>query len=732
MNVIVFGGAGYFGNVLCDNLKNKNYNVTVFDKFLYSNPNNMGENIKIINDDICNIENYKHIFENLDIIYYLSSPRPSEISDEYQITNEVENLKKVVDLKKQNCKLFYTSTCDVYKNTNDIINENSETSTETFFTKLKIECENLLLKNEDENIKILRLSSLYGVSKIERNDLLLNQIVKDVIENNEIKIYNSESKITNLHVKDCAIVILDLTNKNFKEKIINVGFNSLNTTNFELINKIEKTLDKQINVTYYKNNNVNLKCIDFSLLKKLLNHNCLNYEKGIFNFYFKNPLIFSLEDWDSILNFYRPNASSKTWYLKEEGNIDIPKMWGPWNVVNTEDNNKMFNESVYRSLVMPEFYDEYVHFTTINENRNKKHIYFINVFDPNFFRRNSQIGFKCISNEYITDIKEGRCKIVINAVMEGYSGMDENNDLEIINKWIENEGLSYDSVHYISANLDIDKRAKEKNLKFNCIPICTFDNWINYFEIKKIDIVNFNPTETKNLFLSYNRNPRYHRIVFVSKLLEKELISYGKISMNKFHEPNFHNLPENHPIRKLNDITPIIIDKSLDFNWANDITLNDYVDTFMSIITESLTFKGTLFLSEKIFKPLAVGHPFMVIGNKGTLSKLKEMGFMTFNRWFDESYDMEDEMEIRCEMVVNEIEKYKNKSIDELKKIREEMHDVCLHNHYHFLKIIEDKYSFNGENINQFKQILLRVKNIYDSIPNGNINFTITKKKSII
>ena len=125
-----------------------------------------------------------------------------------------------------------------------------------------------------------------------------------------------------------------------------------------------------------------------------------------FDLYFKDKLTFSLEEWDTILNYYRPNGSSKTWYLQEEGKIDIPKMWGHWNIVNTEGDNKMFDPSIAKEQVTPSFYYDYAEFVTKKDLENKKHIYLINVYDPNFFIRNIDIGFGCISEKYKKDIIE--------------------------------------------------------------------------------------------------------------------------------------------------------------------------------------------------------------------------------------------------------------------------------------------------------------------------------------
>ena len=142
MSVLVIGGAGYLGIPLCNSLRNRNRTVTVYDKFLYSKPDDIPEGISIINDDICNVENHKDIFEYVDTVYYLSSPRLNELNNETQIHIELENLKKVLSLLKPNSKFFFNSSCSVYGKTEEIVNENSETKITSLYSRLKIESEN--------------------------------------------------------------------------------------------------------------------------------------------------------------------------------------------------------------------------------------------------------------------------------------------------------------------------------------------------------------------------------------------------------------------------------------------------------------------------------------------------------------------------------------------------------------------------------------------------------------
>ena len=45
------------------------------------------------------------------------------------------------------------------------------------------------------------------------------------------------------------------------------------------------------------------------------------------------------------------------------------------------------------------------------------------------------------------------------------------------------------------------------------------------------------------------------------------------------------------------------------------------------------------FLTEKTFKPLMYGHPFILVTHPGALERLRRLGFETYPEWFDEEYD---------------------------------------------------------------------------------------------
>lgn len=80
-------------------------------------------------------------------------------------------------------------------------------------------------------------------------------------------------------------------------------------------------------------------------------------------------------------------------------------------------------------------------------------------------------------------------------------------------------------------------------------------------------------------------------------------------------------------------------------NWDTQRLMRPewYDSAYLSMVVESLVRPGSkytpCFITEKTMKPVAFEHPFVVYGNRGTLRKLREWGFETWDHLWDESYD---------------------------------------------------------------------------------------------
>jgi hypothetical protein len=145
----------------------------------------------------------------------------------------------------------------------------------------------------------------------------------------------------------------------------------------------------------------------------------------------------------------------------------------------------------------------------------------------------------------------------------------------------------------------------------------------------------------------------------------------------------------------------------LENNKASILNRSAHEDSFVNIVTESMLDEKCVFFSEKTFKPIYSIQPFILVSNPYSLKKLKEMGYKTFGKWWDESYDEETNFTRRFEKIIEIMIEISSWSIEKCFKITNEMEEVLLHN-YH--RMISDKDTIDFYNlINQGS-----IRNYYD------------------
>ncbi len=91
-------------------------------------------------------------------------------------------------------------------------------------------------------------------------------------------------------------------------------------------------------------------------------------------------------------------------------------------------------------------------------------------------------------------------------------------------------------------------------------------------------------------------------------------------------------------------------------NSSAEYNYEDYTKTNCSIVLETV-FDNRIHLTEKTLRPIACGHPFMILSGPGTLEYLRTYGFKTFHPFIDESYDLETDSDKRMTMVLSEMDR---------------------------------------------------------------------------
>lgn len=195
---------------------------------------------------------------------------------------------------------------------------------------------------------------------------------------------------------------------------------------------------------------------------------------------------------------------------------------------------------------------------------------------------------------------------------------------------------------------------------------------------------------------------------FIQKIDKNELYSHiSKIIEN----------PNKDYIENIESILPYELDthqlstnQKTNFGATNNMK-DWYSDTYINFVTETF-FGRNVFLSEKIFKPLSNLQPFIVLGDYGTLQELKRLGFKTFEPFIDESYDLELDPKERIKKIEIEIEKLKNKSIEEIHNWYYSIKDILIYNQKHL-------HSF--EKYECFEEIFENIKLDYEKQTQWNL-----------
>lgn len=123
-----------------------------------------------------------------------------------------------------------------------------------------------------------------------------------------------------------------------------------------------------------------------------------------------------------------------------------------------------------------------------------------------------------------------------------------------------------------------------------------------------------------------------------------------------------------------------------------------YTNTFLELVTETFSENGlsdylldanAICVTEKTFKPILCGRPFIINSNPGFLKNLHSMGFKTFANWWDESYDSIFDIDERHNIILKNLNFINSLTKTQILEIYMEMLPILKHNFNlaaHFLK----------------------------------------------
>ncbi len=245
--ILIVGGAGYIGSVLCKKLLKKNYTVKIVDKVLYDKNviNNFikNKNFSFDKADICDLNTQINVIRDIDVVVFLAeivgdpacNARPEDaLKTNYLSIASMAQLCSHLGISK----FIYTSSCSVYglDKQNKLLTEKSDLNPISHYARMKIMSEKALLANKNDIFKptIFRLGTVFGPSLRNRFDLVVNTMAKNAHYNKKINLHGGEQWRPNIHVEDVADGIIASIKSNQK-KVGNKIFNlSSDKSNFKI------------------------------------------------------------------------------------------------------------------------------------------------------------------------------------------------------------------------------------------------------------------------------------------------------------------------------------------------------------------------------------------------------------------------------------------------------------------------------------------------------------------
>ena len=247
MKVLVLGGAGYIGSVLCEYLESIGDEVVVMDNFLYERSLKSLGPRKYIIGDIRNINDLLPAINSADAIVNLaaiSNDPASDLLPELTWNVNYKANELIAELCQASGKrVVYASSCSVYGfSENGEFTEDSPAGPVTLYARTKMLSEKPYLDDKVDSV-VLRFATVYGHSPKPRFDLVVNTMIGNSYFNNKITVNGGNQWRPVVHVKDVSRAIgMALHVKKPKHRVYNVGSNEQNYRISDLALAIQKEL----------------------------------------------------------------------------------------------------------------------------------------------------------------------------------------------------------------------------------------------------------------------------------------------------------------------------------------------------------------------------------------------------------------------------------------------------------------------------------------------------------
>lgn len=221
------GGAGYIGGAVTDSLIQAGIDFTVYDNLLYEHQ--YLKPVDFVFGDVRDTNKLSQLLSNFTHVIWLAAivgDGACTINPPLTVAVNQESVQWLA--KNFSGRIVFLSTCSVYGQNDQWLDETSELKPLSLYAQTKLEAEKYLTS---ENALVFRLGTAYGLGDIYsriRFDLAVNYMTMNAVNQGSLTVFGGDQWRPFIHVRDIAKCIVMSLDKDW------TGIYNLATSNIQI------------------------------------------------------------------------------------------------------------------------------------------------------------------------------------------------------------------------------------------------------------------------------------------------------------------------------------------------------------------------------------------------------------------------------------------------------------------------------------------------------------------
>lgn len=257
--ILVTGGVGYLGAVLCRQLLQSGRRVRALDVLLHGQ-HDVAESleasgVEVLRGDVRDATAIRRAVDGAHaIVHFAAIVGDPACARDPALAHEVnlDGSQVLIEAaRRMGTQLFvFASTCSNYgrmANPTTPVTEGAELRPISLYAEQKVAVERLLLNSGDEGLGVvcLRFATVYGVAPRMRFDLTVNEFTRDIWADRHLEVFGEQFWRPYVHVSDAARAVrrvLDVPLETVRGEVFNVGNTDENYRKLDLVDLVRSRL----------------------------------------------------------------------------------------------------------------------------------------------------------------------------------------------------------------------------------------------------------------------------------------------------------------------------------------------------------------------------------------------------------------------------------------------------------------------------------------------------------